>query len=184
MAITIDGNAESHDSGSFLKNLGVIPRIIIALTAISLAILVTALMFVSTVNKQTEPELKATRDFVDTFFLGGYATGEEACKTINLTSSYNACVEYYDTEFYPTYNEVSFDYTVEFGYGLYQVRPYVYITNATSTKGNFNYTEIYFQLVHIYAQDREYVYDSSNDWYQLEGDTQLYEVLFQTIEFK
>ncbi len=183
MAITIDGNAESHDSGSFLRNLGVIPRVILALVAIFIIVLATVLMWISTYNKQVDPGLEATRDFVDTFFLGGYTTGEEACNTINLTNSYNACVEYYDNEFYPTYNEVNFDYTVEFGYGIYQVRPYVYITNATSTKGNFNYTEIYFQLVHVYDQNREYVYDSSNDWYQLKGDKQLYEVLFQTIEF-
>ncbi len=183
MAITIDGNADTSESSSSSRNFGAAPRIAIALLAIFIAIFIVIWMWKGIYEDRDDEVEEVTRDFVDTFFLAGHQSGEDACSTIKITSSYNSCVTYYDEEFYPTYKEVSFEYTVEIGYGEIQVRPYISIKNPTSTEGNFNFTEIYFQLVHVYNQDRTYVYDSSTEFYKLDDNSYGYQVLFQTIKF-
>ncbi len=181
MAMIIDGNSNSVDKRSKFRNLGAIPRILIAsfLTFIAIFILVSYMVKVDRLYDSTKKEPSVA--FVEDFFLAGYENGSDACRSLNLTSSYNSCVVYYDNEFHPTYNNVDFDYSIEILYGMWQRRASVTLKNTTSTNNNFNYTEIQFQLVQVYNQDRYYEYDSSENQLIMKDNTSSFEVLFSTI---
>ncbi len=124
-------------------------------------------------------------DFVEDFFLSETSYGSTACRSIDLTSSYDSCVAYYNDEFTNEYSGVSFEYTYEVisdKKGVLEVE--VTLSNQTSDGGNFNYSKINFSLVKVENQDRYIGYNSYNGIIVKSAWHTDYEVLFQTLEFK
>ncbi len=183
MAIVIDGNSNSATKKSIFRNMGAIPRILIALFLILVAILIFVFVVERSDRLYEKPFKQPATAFVDNFFLSGYENGEEACSSLNLTSSYESCVDYYDNEYYPNYKDVEFDYTINILYGRTQKIASIKMKNLSSSTDNFIYTEIQFQIVHVYNNDRYYEYDDSFGNYVIIDNTSSYEVLFSTIKF-
>lgn len=182
MSLVIDGNFNDSEKKSKIKNLGPVPRVSIALLVVIIAFSLTGLYFSRYHELSDQPEKDVVTDFIENFFLGGHENGSDACSSIDLSSSYDSCVIYYDEIYYPEYKDVRFEYTIDIVNSLEQHSANVFISNPTSASNNFTYTEIRFNLVYAFNQDRYYEYNESSGQHILKNYSPSYEILFQTME--